>query len=373
MNDVYDQLRVKKYINGLATVTSMGGSIMPAQVVDAMNEASKSFVSIVELQQRAGEQIARWTNNEAAMVSNGAASGMLLASAVCLTGVDPEKKNKLPFIDDGINEILVYGYDRCGYEFPLRQAGGKIVVYGSAAGAAEQELEEAITPRTVALFVFYFEHRMSRQLHLSKVAEIAHRHGVPVIVDAAAQLPARENLWRFTRDWGADLAIFSGGKGLCGPQSSGLVVGKKELIDRMISFACPNGGIGRVMKVGKEEIIGLMTAVRLYMEKDMATEMSVWEEQVQWAVGALSNERALTAVRDFPSEAGQPMPRVKISFTDATAAMNPRMLADQLKNGEPGILVAATDEAVLINPQTMKPGDMQIIIKRIKELIAISR
>ena len=135
MIEIYEQLGVKKYINGMATVTFLGGSIMPPEVVDAMKEASQSFVSVVDLQHKAGAQIARWTHNEAAMVSNGAAAGMLLASAVCLAGDDPEKKDKLPFTDGSANEILIYGPDRCGYEFPLRQAGAEVVAYGSAAGA----------------------------------------------------------------------------------------------------------------------------------------------------------------------------------------------------------------------------------------------
>ena len=366
---IYDQLDVKRYINGAGTLTVIGGSIMPPQVMEAMREASQSFVSIVELQHKAGAQIAKWTNNEAAMVSNGAASGILLATAVCIAGDEPEKKAALPFTEGMPNEVLVYGPDKCAYDYAVRLAGGKLVEYGSPEGATCEELEAAITDKTVAVMIFYFEHRMGRQLPVKKVVEIAHRHNIPVIVDAAAQLPPRENLWRFTRDWGADLAIFSGGKGLCGPQSSGLVVGKKEYIDRMISFACPNGGIGRPMKVGKEEIIGLMTAVKLYMEKDMEAEMADWEAQVQAVVEAFANESAINVVRDFPSEAGQPMPRAKITLVEGALNANIQQVDESLKEGNPGIYLGLEADALYVNPQTLQPGDIEIIIDRLREVI----
>ena len=340
---------------------------MPPQVMEAMREASQSFVSIVELQHKAGAQIAKWTNNEAAMVSNGAASGILLATAVCIAGDEPEKKAALPFTEGMPNEVLVYGPDKCAYDYAVRLAGGKLVEYGSPEGATCDELEAAITDKTVAVMIFYFEHRMGRQLPVKKVVEIAHRHNIPVIVDAAAQLPPRENLWRFTRDWGADLAIFSGGKGLCGPQSSGLVVGKKEYIDRMISCACPNGGIGRPMKVGKEEIIGLMTLLSCIWKR-------IWKQR--WRTGRrrqavveAANESAINVVRDFPSEAGQPMPRAKITLVEGALNANIKQVDESLKEGNPGIYLGLEADALYVNPQTLQPGDIEIIIDRLREVI----
>jgi uncharacterized pyridoxal phosphate-dependent enzyme len=369
---IYEQIGIKRYINAMATVTFMGGSLMSPEVLDAMREASRSFVSVVDLQHKAGALMAEWTNNEAAMVSNGAAAGMVLAAAACMAGDDQAKRDVLPYTEGMANEILVYGHAKCGYDFALRQAGARIVGYGSAV-AKEEELEVAITEKIAAVFIFYFEHRMAGQLPVGKVVEIAHRHGIPVFVDAAAQLPARENLWKFTRDWGADLAIFSGGKGLCGPQSSGLVVGKKDYIERMISFSCPNGGIGRPMKVGKEEIVGLMTAVRLYMEKDMDAEMADWESQVQSLLDAFADESAVVAVRDFPSEAGQPNPRAKVSLVEGTLKADGTQLAAWLKDGDPGVIVAVADDALFINPQTMQPGEMKIVIRKIREAIDFFR
>lgn len=364
---VYEELGLKKIINGAATLTALGGSLMPAEVMEAMNEASKNFVPILELQDKVGEKLAELTNNEAAMVSNGAAAGMVLATAACIAGDDQDKKMALPHTEGMKNEILVYGPRRVGYDFALKQAGGKIVEYGSEEGTEPQELIDAITDKTAAIFVFYFEHQMGTQLSVEEIVKIAHERDIPVIVDAAAQLPARENLWRFTRDWGADLAIFSGGKGLCGPQSSGLVVGKKELVDIMVSISCPNAGIGRPMKVGKEEIMGLLKAVELYMEKDMEAEMEDWENQVQSVIDAFEDVEGVSVTRDFPSEAGQPMPRAKVSFMEGTLSVSIYEFDEYLKGRDPGIYVAAYQDSLFLNPQTLQKGEMDIIVEAIKE------
>ncbi len=366
--NIYDELGVKRYINATATITAMGGSIMPPEVLAAMNEASKSYVSIAELQEKAGAAIAKLTNNEAAFVTNGAAAGMVLATAAIIAGSDPEKKMQLPFTDGMANEILVYGPGRVGYDYAIKQAGGKLVNYGDENGATPEQLTSAINERTAGIFVFYFEHRMGKQLPLETIVEIARQHKLPVIVDAAAQIPKRENLWRFTRDLGVDLALFSGGKGLRGPQSSGLAVGKKWIIDIIATYACPNGGIGRPMKVGKEEIIGLLKAVELYMSCDAEAIDRSYEEQVQAVIDAFAGTD-IKVVRDFPSEAGQPMPRAKVSGF----ACDGQELAERLKAGQPGVLVAADKEALYINPQTLMDGEISLVIERLKEELELCR
>ena len=366
----YERLGVKQYINAAATLTAFGGSIMPPEVLEAMGEASKSYVSIVDLQFKAGAYLASLTGNEAAMVSNGAAAGMVLATAACIAGDDAEKRGKLPYTDGMANEILVCACSRVGYDFALRQAGGKIVEYGDKNGATAQQLEEAITDKTAAIFIFYFEHKMDKQVPVEVQVSIAGRHGIPVIVDAAAQLPLRENLHRFTRDWGVDAAIFSGGKGLCGPQSSGLVVGKKELVHRMISFGCPNNGIGRPMKVGKEEIMGLVKAVELYMQRDMEQEQLSFERQVQMVIDAFSEDSSVQVTQDFPSEAGQPMPRAKLTLVPGVFRVDAQDINEQLKQGNPGVLCAADSDSLLINPQTLQLGDIEIVIARLKQTLS---
>ena len=237
--DVYDGLGVTKVINANATPTSLGGSIMPGEVLAAMAKAAQHFVDIDELQEKAGAKIAEWTHNEAAYVSCGAAAGLVLSTAACITGLGPEKRQRLPYTDGLANEVIVHRSNQVPYDYAIRQAGATLVEIGSEAGTSVEELEQAIGDKTAAILYFYDVTRMSRIVPLERGIEVAKRRGVPLIVDAAAQLPPVENLWRFTH-MGADLALFSGGKGLCGPQSSGLILGRRDLIEACAFNACPS-------------------------------------------------------------------------------------------------------------------------------------
>ena len=298
--DIYDELGVKKIINGYATLTSLGGSIMPAEVVAAMAEASRHFVRIDELQEKAGAKIAEWTHNPAAYISCGAAAGIALSVAACITGLDEEKRQRLPLTEGMKNEIIVHRCAGDEYNFTIRAAGGKVVSIGSEKNASLADLESVINPMTAAILVYYKDQRMQGQVPLEQQIEVATRHGIPLIVDAAAQLPPVENLWRFTA-MGADLVIFSGGKGLCGPQSSGLVLGRRDLIAACAFNACPRGYIGRPMKVGKEEIAGLLAAVRRYLDLDHAALIKTYEEQVAYVLAAFAGAAHVHARRGFPS------------------------------------------------------------------------
>lgn len=372
--NIYDKLGLKRYINARATVTRFGGSIMPKEVLRAMNEAAGSYVEIKELHKKAGDYIAKITHNEAAYVSSGAAAGILLATAAAIAGDDMEKRSRLPFTDGMKNEIILSkAGDVEEYDFQIKMAGGRCVYYGDEESASAEELEAAITPNTVGIFVYYFEHRMGNQPDLETQISIAKKHGIYLFVDAAAQLPKRENLWRFTQA-GADLVIFSGGKGLRGPQSSGLIVGRRELIDRIATIASPNGGIGRPLKVGKEEIIGLMTAIKLYMEHDEEAELNSYERQVRQVLEAFAGDESVIVSRSFPSEAGQPMPRARIKLLPGMFKTDVQGIAEQLRDCcDPGILVMWDKEAMELNPQTLLDGEMDIVIDKCKAILSMNR
>jgi len=367
--DIYDDLGVRKIINGYATLTSLGGSLMPPEVLEAMAEAARHFVSIDELQDKAGRRISEWTRNEAAYISCGAAAGLALSTAACITGLDPEKRARLPFTEGMKNEVIVH---LCGgeeYAFTIRQAGGKVTPVGTLDGATPTDLEAAINPQTAAILVYYKEGTMQGQVPLETQIEIARRHAVPVIVDAAAQLPPVENLWRFTQ-MGADLVVFSGGKGLCGPQSSGLILGKRELIEACAFNASPRTYIGRPMKVGKEEIAGLLAAVRRYLDLDHDQLIRTYEEQVGYILAAFAGEAHIRAVRSFPSEAGQPMPRAELFLDEPRLGISRDQILQQLYAGTPAISLApAGKDGLYINPQTLRPGEEKIVVDRIKQIL----
>jgi len=367
--DIYDELGVRKIINGSATLTMLGGSLMPPEVLAAMAQAAQHFVDIDELQDKVGKKIAAWTHNEAAYISCGAAAGMVLSTAACITDLDPEKRLRLPYTDGMKNEVIVHRRGRVGYDFAIRQAGGKLVEIGTDEGATPADLESAITDRTAAIFVFYKNLCMDGQISLELQINIAKKYGIPLIVDAAAQLPPVENLWNFTQ-MGVDLALFSGGKGLCGPQSSGLILGRRDLIAACAFNACPRPFIGRPMKAGKEEIVGLMAAVRWYLDLDHAALIQTYEDQVGWIVAAFSGIPHVSARRSFPNEAGQPMPRAEIILNEQALGISRDEVLRQLYAGSPAIhLSPAGANGIYVNPQTLQEGQERIIVERIKEIL----
>ncbi len=371
--DIYDELGVRKIINGNATLTALGGSLMPPTVTEAMAQAAQHFVEIDVLQEKVGERIAEWTHNEAAYVSSGAAAGLVLSTAACIAGTNPEKRAQLPYSDGLKNEIILHKCGRVGYDFAIRQAGGKLVEVGDDQGATPQDIEVAINENTAAIFVFYKNLLMDGQVALEQQITIAKKHGLPIVIDAAAQIPPVENLWWFTQQ-GADLVLFSGGKGLCGPQSSGLILGRKDLIQACAFHACPRPFVGRPMKAGKEEIVGLMTAVRWYLDLDHTALMQTYEEQVGRVIEAFAGDACITARRSFPSEAGQPMPRAELLLDEPKRGITRDEVLRQLLEGRPAISLAPSgQQGLFINPQTLQPGQEGIIIERLKEILSTNR
>ncbi|MCC7024073.1 MAG: aminotransferase class V-fold PLP-dependent enzyme, partial [Thermomicrobiales bacterium] len=249
---IYTRLGVRTVINADATLTRLGGSLMPPDVLDAVREAAGNFVDMVELQRVVGERLAALTRNEAAYVASGAASGIVLATLAAMTRGDlPTIARLIETGEAPRDEVIVHRAHRIPYDPALRLAGARIVDIGNRLQTFPWELEAAITPRTAMVFYAGGVHLASGALSLPETVEIAHAHGVPVVIDAAAQLPPTENLWRFTREMGADLAIFSGGKDLRGPQASGLVVGSAAMIAAIAANGAPNQRLARAMKVGK--------------------------------------------------------------------------------------------------------------------------
>jgi len=368
---IYEDLGIRRVINGDATLTALGGSIMPPPVVTAMAEAAESFVDIFELQDRVSEEIACLTGNKAAYVSCGAASALTLATAAVITGLDPQKRARLPRLEPDLkSEVIVHRHGRVKYEFAVQQVGVTLVEIGGDEGTCPDELEAAINERTAAIIYFAQPARESCWVPYKTAVEIAQRRDVPLIVDAAAQLPPKENLWRFTVDMGADLAMFSGGKGLCGPQSSGLTVGRRDLIEAMAFNGPPHPFIGRGMKVGKEEMAGLLAAVKWYLGLDHEALMRSYEDQVGYFREQLSDFDGVTVRRSFPSEAGQPMPRSEILLDASRWSLSRDELLEALAQGEPPIRLApAGATGIYVNPQTLKPGEERIVARKLKEIL----
>ena len=368
--NIYEELGLRPIINANATLTRLGGSVMHPDVVAAMVEAAKHFVDLDDLQRTVGQRLAELTQNEAAYVSSGAAAGLTLAAAACMTGTNPAAIAQLPDTT-GLQKtkIIVHKSHRNGYDHAVRQTGAELVEIGYAGSTQAWELEAAINEKTAAVFWFQGVMTGNGDLPLEQVIEIANASDVPVIVDGAAQVPPTENLWQWTQ-MGAALAVFSGGKDLHGPQSSGLVVGRQDLIEAMRLNGSPNHSIGRPMKVGKEEMMGLLKAVELYLTINQEDRLSRDEETVAGWCQELNKVAGVSAQRSFPNEAGQPLPRALVTIDPAVANVTRDGVVQQLLEGSPAISVATADsDGIFVNPMTLYENEDEIVLKRLLDIL----
>jgi D-glucosaminate-6-phosphate ammonia-lyase len=362
---VYEKLGVQRIVNGVGTVTRYGGSIMPPEVVEAMVEASRSYVDLDELQRKAGEVVARCTGAEAGYVCNGAAAGLVLGTAACVAGSDPAKISRLPDTTGMKNEVIMHRSQRNGYDHSIRSVGVKIVEIGFANATAAWELEAAIGPATAAVaYVVSSWLHPSAALPLDEVIKIAHQRGVPVLVDAAAALPPPENLTRFI-ELGADLVTFSGGKGIRGPQASGVLCGRRDLIEASLVQGNPNHAIGRPMKVGKEEMVGLATALELYVQRDHRADFAGWVAKAESIADSLKGIAGIYA-REVHNDRWW-VPTLIVSFENRWLGRSPADIAQALRVGDPPIYLTSQTNELIVAMMTLEAGDAELVARRLRE------
>lgn len=362
---LFERLGVRPVINAHGTVTILGGSLMNRRVVEAMAEAAKTFADLPELLSRAGEYIAGLIGAEAACITSGAASGIVLSTAAVIAGSDPERIARLPVSAGMPNQVVMETSQRNPWERMAVLAGAQIVEVDTRSGRAA--LEHAITADTAA--VLHFTH-MPSILGLPEVIAAAHRANVPVIVDAAAELPPAEHLTMFNR-MGADLVVFSGGKMLRGPQSTGLILGRRELVAACAANASPYAAVGRPGKVGKEEIAGLVRAVELFLEHDWTVDMRRWEAAVAHWLEVFQPLHGCQARRVFPGTDGvlpREVPRVYLTWHVAQVGFGPAEAAERLRRGEPSIAVGLLADGVMLNPITLSPGEEELVAHHVAAL-----
>jgi len=360
----YDALGLRPIINAFATVTMYGGSLMPPEVMQAMTDASHSFVDLAELQRRVGNRIADLTHNEACYVTSGAAAGIILSTAACVALHHSDTFLQFPQVAQN-REIIVYRTHRNGYDYGIQQTGFQLIEIDPTA----DDLKRHITPATTAIIWFQGAMTSTDDLPLEQVIEIA--GDVPVIVDAAAQLPPVDNLWNFTQ-MGASLAIFSGGKDLCGPQSSGLILGRRDLIETIRIMSNPNHGVGRAMKVGKEELMGALAAVERYLNLDHQARAEYCEDTVKQWCDALNPLDGVTAQRDFPNEAGQPLPWCLVTVDPEQLGRTCDVIVQEFLDNDPSIAVAPKNETQFhLNPMTLNAGEEVIVLDACLKLLNV--
>ena len=360
--DYFKELGVRPFINAAGTYTDMTASLMPPEVMSAINYASKHFVPLNELHDRIGERIATLVKADAAMVASGAASAMTLGTAGVLTGVDPQKIVDLPNLAGMKTEVIMQKSHRFGYDHAIRNCGVKIVEVETAA-----ELEAAITPQT-AMMLFYNNNNPVGQIRDEEFVRLGKKHGVVTMNDCAADVPPVENLWKFTA-MGFDLVVFSGGKGIRGPQSAGLLLGRKDLIAAARANAAPNGNsIGRGMKVNKEEMVGMLAAIERYLKLDHAALDREYQRRADVILKSLAGISGVTASITVPEVANH-VPHVKVVLDAAVTGITGQEISKRLREGTPSIGVRPGDE-LLVGVWMMQPGEDVVVARRLKDVLA---
>jgi len=387
---VYEKLGVRRLINGRSFSTKAGGCPLPTEVLDAMRQAGECCVRMDELQTAASDAIARATGAEAGIVTSGAAAALTLGAAACLAHLDVTRMNRLPETAGMPDEFVTHRAHRNDYDHAVRAAGAKFVEVGFGYYTFEYEVESAITARTAALY--YQAGADQGVLPLDWYVEIAHRHGLPVLVDAAAEMPPSFNLKGFIGA-GADLVAFSGGKHIQGPQSTGILCGRRELIlsaalqhqdmdvfpetwplrsliENGTLAGPPHHGIGRGFKVGKEEIVGLLTALELYQSRDFGAERARWTADMQSVASAVRDIPGVSARIVYPQPNGREVPSAVVTVDTARAGMDANAAINALQSGEPPICVfekfAGAGE-IVVYPEALRPGEAAVIARRLRE------
>jgi D-glucosaminate-6-phosphate ammonia-lyase len=396
MSNVYQRLGVRRIINAKGPSTRLSGGIMRPEVAAAMAEASQHCVDMVELQARASEIIAEVTGAEAGLVTAGAAAGLLLGTAACITGLEPGRMNRLPDTRGLANQVVMARSQRNFYDHAVRATGARIVEVGlpdrhAGAGVRDAEaweIDDVIGARTAAV---HWVAAANARPRLAEVIEVAHGRGIPVLIDAAAQLPPAANLRHFIAA-GADLVAFSGGKAIGGPQASGILCGRRDLImaaalqmldldvfeaqwqppahfiDRSRLKGLPQHGIGRTAKVGKEEVVGLLTALRLFVAEDEAARSNRWRRLMTELVEGLAGVPHATVALVGSADA----PKVALELSPATLGFGALEAMRRLEAGAPPVYADPAEvdqERILFAPGSLQQGEPAAIAAAVHRVL----
>jgi D-glucosaminate-6-phosphate ammonia-lyase len=364
--NVYNLLGVKRLINAAGTMTALGGSIMPPEVVAAWTEASQHFVDLLELQDRVGERIAKRLGVEAALVTTGAAGGIMLGTAAALTYRDHTLVARLPLPPEMGKEVIRQKSHHDCYDHQITACGVRLVDVET-----REELERAISPRTAMLMAYNYlesESKISRAVWL----ETARKHNVPTLLDAAADTPPLAALWKYNK-LGYDMVVFSGGKGLRGPQNAGLLLGRKDLVEAAKLNTAPRcGNIGRGMKVSKEDMVAMWAAVERYVQLDHAAQEREWGRRITVIEDALRDLPTVKTKRIVPPIANH-VPHLLILWDEKRLRTTPAEMKQRLMQGDPPIATARVhgtgDEGFLVSVFMLQEGEERIVAERVRGIL----
>ena len=359
--DLFKELGIRTFINARATLTLMTGSLMQDEVIDAINNSSKRYCMLDELQDKVGAKIAELCHAEAATVTSGAFSAIMLGTAGVLSGNDPAKAAMIPHLEgSGMKtEVILQKGHNIGYYQAIKNCGVTMVWVET-----REDLDRAINSKT-AMMAFMNCNTNAGQIKHKEWLEVAKKNNIPALIDIAADVPPIENFWKFN-DMGFDLVCLSGGKAIRGPQSSGVLMGRKDLIAAARINASPRGStIGRGHKVNKEEILGLYVAIEKFIRTG-DEEWKFWLKQIAHIENAVKNIKSVKT-RIFVPEIANSTPNLEISWDPAILAVTGKEIQERLSKGEPGIELNAGKNNISLVTFIMVPGEEKIVAARIKE------
>jgi L-seryl-tRNA(Ser) seleniumtransferase len=364
--NILKELGIRTFINAAGTYTAMTASLMHDEVVETIKQSAKQFAMLDEVQDKVGEKIAELCHAEAATVTAGCWSALVLGTAGVLTGMDMKKVAQLPNVTGMKAEVIVQKGHNIGYVHALTNTGAIIVEIETV-----QELEKAINEKTAMMWFLNTYAPMGKIQHEEWVA-IAKKHKIPTMIDMAADVPPVSNLWKYN-DLGFDLVCISGGKAMCGPQSAGILMGRKDLIAAARLSAPPRGGnIGRGMKVNKEEIVGMYVALEKYINQDHDAEWKMWESKIDSIKTAVNSVEGVTTEISVPPIANH-TPLLFINWDESKVKTSNKDLMLKLRNGSPSIEVMANGTGINITVFMLQEGEEKIVAKRVREELLLAK
>ncbi len=363
--DYYRELGVRTFLNAAGTYTMLTASMMPQEVRDAWLYAANSYCSLNELHDAVGARLASLLECDAAMVTAGAASALTLGTAACMTGTDKDRIRRLPNTEGMKTEVIIQKTHRFAYDHAVRNCGTRMIEVETT-----EEFENAVNENTL-LGLYLNAHDHKGQIKREEFIALGRKHGIFTFNDAAADVPPASNLKAYTR-MGFDLVTFSGGKGLRGPQSSGLLLGRKDLIAAARLNTSPNADtIGRGMKVNKEEMLALLAAVELYLDRDPEAEQRELDGRAQEIVDAVATIDTVKTDIEVPPVANH-VPHVHIWWDEGAIGKSVKDVVRELRDGDPSIEVTPSSrEHLIVNPWMLQTGEATIVARRIREALAV--
>lgn len=360
--DLFAELGVTRVINANVTMTFLSGSLMLPEVLEAIHSTSHDFANMFELQDKVGAKIAEMLKVEAAMVTSGAACAILLGTAASITGADKEKIRQLPNLPGPRPEVIMQKSHRYLFDQAVTTTGAKIVEVEGPEG-----MEKAFSEQTV--MALFFNAAEKHSVTHEEFLAIAQRHKIPTFLDAAADVPPVENLFKFQK-MGFDLVTFSGGKMIRGPQSAGLLFGRKDLIEAAkLNHSPYEAPIGRPMKVNKEEMFGMYAALKAYLERDHKKEWDMWLERAKHIASRLSTIPTLTTEIVVDPGPANAFPSLMVDWDPQRVKISSKEVLAALKQGNPSIVAGGRHDRLMIGVVLLRPDQVDIVAQRVKDIL----